>query len=230
MLNTLEMTHKISKIHLVRELLELEVLNNLSLRTWSKNVVFYGGTALRLAYNSPRFSEDIDLFMIRAIDYKIFKVWVNDLCRSLSQETSIQDLHLKRNTFFALLQIHHRDLKHHLPIKIELFRNPKKVSIETELRLLTSPLSSLSPLFIVPTLPSLTQMKINALSERAKPRDLYDLWYLAQLRKMPFELPPQLPHFQKKTFQNELQVYLPRHQYSIIHQLWLTYEHASQKN
>lgn len=230
MLNDLEKTHKISKIHLIRELLEIEILHQLSLQPWSKNVVFYGGTALRLAYNSERFSEDIDLFMIVSVPYSLFEGWVQNLPYSLSMEATLEDSHLKRNTFFALLLIRHPDLKHAFPIKIELFRNKKKMNLDTEIRMLKSPLSSLSPLVSVPTLPALTQMKINALQERVKPRDLYDLWTLAQLRKLPFELPSRLPHFEKKIFKNELQMYLPKNHYPLIDQLWSMYEHAHQKD
>lgn len=230
MLNNLEKIHKISKLHLIRELLELEILNILSRESWSKRVAFYGGTALRLAYDSPRFSEDIDLFMVKNVPFAQFKSWIKDLPKSLSEEVTIEDLHQKRKTFFALLLIHHLSLKHRLPIKIELFRNEKKSCLETELKMLKSPFSSLSPLIAVPVLSSLIQMKIDALKERSKARDLYDLWYLTQLQRIPFELPPRLPHFQKKVFQNELQVYLPKNQYALIRQLWSLYEHARQKN
>jgi predicted nucleotidyltransferase component of viral defense system len=227
MLIDLEKTHKISRIHLIRELLELEILASLTQQPWSNRIAFYGGTALRLAYGSGRFSEDIDLIMLRRFPFSAFKKWVTELPKILSQKTTVEDLYLKRNTFFALLLLSHPEMKHALPIKIELFRKKKGVVVNTELRLLVSPLSSLSPLIRVPTLLSLLEMKTAALAEREKPRDLYDLWYVSQLLKKPLVLPKTLPHFQKRAFVNELQVYLPKNLYPVISTLWSLYESAA---
>ena len=54
-------TLKISIDKIVREEAEMAFLQELADDPLSSKLVFYGGTALRLAYNSPRFSEDIDL-------------------------------------------------------------------------------------------------------------------------------------------------------------------------
>jgi len=233
MLKTLEKSHGISKIQLLREIIELEILHDLMKQPWSNKIAFYGGTALRLAYGSPRYSEDIDLICQNKIAFSHFRTWVEHLPQKISSPTSIDDLHEKRNTFFALLKVQHTNLKHPLPIKIELYRNPKGVKIEMELRLLKSHLSSLSPLISVPTPEALLRMKIDALHDRTKSRDLYDLWYLSQFLKTPFSLPKKLPLFTPHAFVNELKVYLPREQYPIITSLWQSYVKAShhhQKN
>lgn len=229
-ISPLKKTHQISRVHLIRELLELEVLQNVSLEPWSKRLAFYGGTALRLSYNSPRYSEDIDLIMLKNIPFHLFRTWAEKLPQALSEETDLEDLHQKRNSFFALLKIKHSELKHRIPIKIELFRKKKGVKFETEPRLLTSPLSSLSPLMLVPTIEALRKMKVDALSERSKPRDLYDLWFLDQLTRKAFEPPKKLPVFQKRNFINELQVYLPKTQYPVIQNLWQYYASTPKKN
>jgi len=51
---------KIDRERIAREYYELLVLNEISEKSWSKNLIFKGGTALRLAYGSPRFSDDLD--------------------------------------------------------------------------------------------------------------------------------------------------------------------------
>lgn len=226
-LENLEKEHRISRIQLIREEIEIEILNSLVQEPWSKHVAFYGGTSLRLAYGSPRFSEDIDLFMLKKFDFADFADWVKRLPQSLTNVTTVQDLHLKRKTFFALLMISHRESKHALPLKIELFRNIEKYPIPTtELRLIKTPLSPLSPLIMVASLEALQGMKEDALRERSSPRDFYDLWFIHQLLRKPFQIPKKLPRYQKRLFVNELQVYLPKNHYPIIDQLWKIYESA----
>ena len=51
---------KIAPLNIIREHLEMETLYYLAESKLSENLIFYGGTVLRLAYNSFRFSEDLD--------------------------------------------------------------------------------------------------------------------------------------------------------------------------
>ena len=51
---------KISTDQILREEAEMIFLDALSKDKLGGKIVFYGGTALRLVYGSPRFSEDID--------------------------------------------------------------------------------------------------------------------------------------------------------------------------
>lgn len=56
---------KIAPLNIIREYLEMEVLHYLSRSKLADNIIFYGGTALRLAYQSFRFSEDLDFLFIK---------------------------------------------------------------------------------------------------------------------------------------------------------------------
>jgi len=56
---------KIAPINIFRENVEIEILNAIAQSEISKKIVFYGGTALRLGFGSPRFSEDLDFLMIK---------------------------------------------------------------------------------------------------------------------------------------------------------------------
>lgn len=86
---------KIDRERIVREYFELLVLNELSNRTWSKSLVFKGGSSLRLAYGSPRFSDDLDFSLIDSVR--------NDTLFAFAAETSnkydfkIRDKWEKRN-------------------------------------------------------------------------------------------------------------------------------------
>jgi len=55
---------KIAPERIIREFWELIVLNELSNEEWSSALGFKGGTALRLAYGSPRFSDDLNFSLI----------------------------------------------------------------------------------------------------------------------------------------------------------------------
>lgn len=55
---------RIGVTQVVREFREVLFLKDLMESPHGKNLVFKGGTALRPAYGSPRFSEDLDFAML----------------------------------------------------------------------------------------------------------------------------------------------------------------------
>src|SRR3989338_1462264 len=59
---------KVHYLQLLREEWEMVILKRLFESALGKNLVFKGGTALRLAYNSPRFSEDLDFSILPRIE------------------------------------------------------------------------------------------------------------------------------------------------------------------
>src|SRR3989338_10859199 len=60
---------KVHYLQLLREEWEMVILKRLFESALGKNLVFKGGTALRLAYNSPRFSEDLDFSILIIKDF-----------------------------------------------------------------------------------------------------------------------------------------------------------------
>lgn len=57
---------------LIREEVELAFLNRLFASPLSDRLIFKGGTALRLVYASPRFSEDLDFSVTDEIDSGLY--------------------------------------------------------------------------------------------------------------------------------------------------------------
>jgi predicted nucleotidyltransferase component of viral defense system len=216
----------ISQDQIIREEAELVILNALANDILGEKVVFYGGTALRLAYNSPRFSEDIDLLRVKQCPFSKFEDFVISLEKK-NENWKLVDTKEKRHTFFALFLIQSPWLKHNFSIKIEMHIPHKKTSLDSRLALIKSPSSVLEPLILVPTIEELKRLKEIALLKRKKSRDLFDLWYISQSLRIPFVLPEKLPNFSKREFENELKVFLPRKYYPIIDQI---YEHAYSKN
>jgi len=209
----------ISQDQIIREEAELIILDALAQHVLGEKVVFYGGTALRLAYNSPRFSEDIDLLRMKQCSFSTFEDFAISLEKK-NENWKLVDSKEKRHTFFALFVIESPFLKHNFSIKIEMHIPHKVVSLDSRLTLIKSPSSILEPLILVPTIEELKRLKEISLLERKKARDLFDLWYISQSLRIPFVLPKKLPDFSKREFENELKVFLPKKYYPIIDQIY----------
>lgn len=226
-LNRLIKEIKISKDQILREEAELNFLSLLGEDEMGAKVVFYGGTALRLAYGSPRFSEDIDLIRIKPLKFTAFESFIRKVARKSEGKWKIKDLKEKRKTFFALFLIGDDKLKHKFSLKIELHIPKEKIRLESQLALIKSPTSAAEPLLLVPTIEELRRLKKETIAEREKARDIFDLWYLSQVMKVPLTLPLKEYSYSEREFKNELQVFLPQKFYPIIKQL---YEQIKRKN
>jgi len=209
----------ISRDQILREEAEMEILAELANDKLGSKLVFYGGTALRLAYNSPRFSEDIDLLRLKPVNFTEFKKFIKKVIAARGH-WRLKDIKDKRQTMFALIQIKDNKLKHAFSIKVEAHKPAVKIKLKTELLLLKSPLAAAEPLLLVPTPEELKKLKINALSGRKKSRDIFDLWYLAQVLREKLDLPKKTPAYSEREFRNELQIFLPKKYYSVIKQLY----------
>jgi len=218
-LNDFKKQLNISSDQILREEAEMIFLDELAKDKLSAKLVFYGGTALRLVYNSPRFSEDIDLIHIRSINFLEFEKFIQETIKKNSR-WQLKDIKNKRNTMFALISIKDEKLKHGFSLKIELHNPAKKAELETELSLIKSPLSVAEPLLLTPTLNELKKLKENALASRKKARDIFDLWYISQSLRENFVTPAKMPRYSETEFKNELQVFLPKKYYPIIKQLY----------
>jgi predicted nucleotidyltransferase component of viral defense system len=209
----------IARDQILREEAEMDILSELAKNKLSAKLVFYGGTALRLVYNSPRFSEDINLLVIKKITFVEFKSFAVALIKKHNHWT-LKDIKDKRQTMFALINIKDDKLKHSFSIKIETHKPAYKIKFARELSLVKSPMSIAEPLLLVPTLEELKNMKETALANRKKGRDIFDLWYIAQVLRENFVLPKKIPKFSEREFKNELRVFLPKKYYSVINQLY----------
>jgi predicted nucleotidyltransferase component of viral defense system len=209
----------ISADKIIREEAEMIFLQELGNDKLGAKVIFYGGTALRLAYNSPRYSEDIDLLLAKKSIFKEFENFIEKVVAG-NQNWKLKDIKNKRNTWFALLNISDEKLKHNFSLKIEIHKPDRKINLDTKLSLIKSPVSILEPLLLVPTLEELKKLKINAIMDRKKARDIFDLWYVSQLKREDFQIDFDIPKYKKMEFKNELQVFLPKKYYKVIEQLY----------
>lgn len=213
---------KTSKDNVAREAYEILILRAIGESAVGKNLVFKGGTALRLAYNSPRFSEDLDFSIIKEVSFKDFKNLIENLC-SKYKEIELSDLSNKRYTFFALLKIREDFLSQRFSIKIEVskrkFSSSQKPGFEPSL--LKSPILPISIFFNVMSLETTLENKLRAVKERIKSRDLFDIWFVSKLLKKPLDF--KISGFSKTTIRQELNRYLPKNYYYVTDYLIKTY-------
>jgi len=208
---------KIALEHVVREEHELLILRNLSETPLSSALVLKGGTALRLAYGSPRFSDDLDFSILTPVPEDAFVHVAETIIKTLPQVTLVEALS-KQFTLFALYKVREPYLPYAFSIKLEVSTRPEIWERERDftLRLLTSPVTPVSVLAQVATLERMWADKQSALAARREPRDLYDLWFIAQKLRRTFT--PDLSGFDPKAIRRELRKYLPRSHWQVIEQ------------
>lgn len=213
---------KTSKDNIVREAYEILILQIIAESALAKNLVFKGGTALRLAYNSPRFSEDLDFSVLKKLPFKDFKNIIENLC-SKYKEIEPSDLSDKRYTFFALLKIKEDFLSQKFSIKIEVskrkFSSFQKPGFEP--LPLKSPVLPINVFFNVMSLETILENKLRAVKERIKSRDLFDIWFVSKLLKKPIDF--RIKGFNKTMIRQELNRYLPKNYYHVTEYLIETY-------
>jgi len=207
----------ISLEQIVREEFEVAILKRLFENDLGKCFVFKGGTALRLAYGSPRFSEDLDFSVIKKFNKGKLKQFLEGIA---SQESSLQlDQALqKKNTFFALFKVKQDFLPQAFSIKFEVSVRPItwKKNIDYQLTTLNSQVTSLTLLAQVASLKRISKDK-----KRIKPariRDVFDLWFISQKLGKKFKL--DFSSWPAKIVRRELNKYLPLKERELINQ-WL---------
>ena len=152
-----------------QEQFELEVLDRLNSRRLLNQLVFTGGTMLRLCYGLNRFSVDLDFWVIKEIDTnKLF----NDIKEYLSQFYNITDAENKFHTL--LFELKSKNYPRRL--KIEIRKETKEIA--TEKAIAYSKHSNLQVLATTPTLQEMMNSKINAFLERKEIRDVFDIEFL----------------------------------------------------
>jgi predicted nucleotidyltransferase component of viral defense system len=148
---------------------ELEVLDKLNSKKLLNNLVFSGGTMLRLCYGLDRYSVDLDFWVIRDFD---FRNLYEEIKKILSEFYNIID---SANKFYTLLfEIKSPDYPRSL--KIEIRKEPKKIKVETNIAY--SSHYNMQVMVKCVSLQDMMNAKILAFSNRKEIRDVYDIEFL----------------------------------------------------
>lgn len=191
--------------NVLKEHYQIFVLDVLYGSPFGGSLVFKGGTALRLVYNSFRFSEDLDFSLLKSLPLLAFKKAVGRVPRVLA-EAKINDLYDKRNTLFARITFSSLFKPIPLGIKVEVNKDLKKIDYRAAL--IRSPFNNLEIVGQVYTLEQILKDKTRLLEERREPRDLFDAWYVSQKLGREFTVPPRLK-YPARELKDNLNAFLP---------------------
>lgn len=208
-----------TQLNTAREYLQHLFLSYFYQLPQSNGIYFKGGTALRIIYQSARFSEDLD-FSTNQKDVPGIEDCLLEVLEKIGKENIQATLkEAKSTTGGYLSNIEFVIFDTTIPVQIEISFREKKDKGEV-----VTITSDFIPSYTVMSLSQeqLIGGKMQALLDRKKPRDFYDLYFI--LRK-------QLPIPDKKTvlakalialrssdinFEIELKQFLPKSHWAII--------------
>jgi len=222
MLLKYEITTQTDLINALKEIFQEIVLLGLYQGGFFQKATFYGGTALRILYGLPRFSEDLDFSLLEKdknfnleqyfsaiidefealgikinITKKSKKDFKSDITSAfLKNDTAIHTLNIETHDLGNILNEIHSGKK--LKIKFEVDVNPPlKFQTEAKTLLLPKTFNVISM-----TLPNLYAGKMHAVLcrkwlSRVKGRDWYDFeWYVKR------NTPLNLEHLQERMYES----------------------------
>lgn len=161
--------------NVAREYIQHLFLSFLYQEPASEQILFKGGTALRIIFGSPRFSEDLDFSGLGLSQRDVDAVFLNTLSK-LERYGIGAELVEAKKTSGGYLGILTFKLYGHLEnIRFEVSFRDKVEKGET-----TTIVSDFLPAYLLRYLEEskLVGEKLSALRDRGKPRDWYDLYFI----------------------------------------------------
>ena len=223
--------------NVVREYFQHIFLSELYKFPDSEKLLFKGGTALRIVYGSPRFSEDLD-FSLFGVDQKEVKSFVENLFVHVLSEMAKADIKVELGNkvgvtsggYFGVANFQMFDYP---PVNVEInisSRNGQNTVGEVD-----SVANNFVPTYTITHLPQndLVEEKVfGALMDRKKPRDFYDLYIIIRKGMLSLDQKKSLSEIKDTViseakqinFKDELATFLPVDQQAIIRDFPATLE------
>jgi len=200
---------------IAREYCQHNILYNLFNQKGSENLLFKGGTALRIIYQSPRFSEDLDFTGVKGISYYEIENILTNMLKNLSDWGFNVDIDETKKTtggYLAIINFSFYQLKFVIKIEISFRQLRSKIK-----KAITSVSNDYIHTYDIIHLPQekIIDGKISALLDRSKPRDWYDLYFFLRQRMLTPRQKKILPKILSKLekikmdFKKELKEFLP---------------------
>lgn len=215
--------------NIIREYVQHLFLAGLYQLPGSEKLLFKGGTALRVIYSSPRFSEDLDfsLFGVPSNEVGSFvdRLFIDILEKLESMGIKIDINNKSASTsggYFGLATFH---TDGYSPINIEInISSRNETNIQGEVDSITNNFVPTYTLYHLPQEILVDEKIFGALIERKKPRDYYDLYFMMRKgmlsvnqKKHLSEITEEIINSSRKIdFQSELGTFLPVNQKDII--------------
>lgn len=154
---------------ILQEKFEMEVLDRLNSRKLLANLLFGGGTMLRLCYGLDRFSVDLDFWVAKKVATDKLFLGIREC---LAASYTVKDA---TDKFFTLV-FEVRSAAYPRNLKVEIRKEAKQVAFEEAIAYSTH--TSTQVLLNTVTLPEMMQSKIAALLGRGEIRDAFDMEFL----------------------------------------------------
>lgn len=207
----------VSQEQIVREEYEMIILKALFESEIGKSFIFKGGTALRLAYGSPRLSEDLDFSVIEKFNNKALEKL---LISTADQFETLKLIEVRQKFFtcFALFKVKEEFIPQTFSIKFEASIRPINWQRNKDYQLLalSSKVTNLTVLSQVASLEKIEQEKLTIDPPRV--RDLFDLWFIGQ--KLGKAIPMNFKGWDVHVVKRELHKLLPKQERKLLEQ-WL---------
>src|SRR3989304_1704405 len=175
--------HHTTELNIAREYCQHLFLGAFYAESGSERVMFKGGTALRILYGSPRFSEDLD-FSGFGTSISEIEDWVASAAGEMERNAipvSIVESKRTSGGYLAIIASTVRDLPVQIQVQVSLRRRD---NVKGQGVLVTS---ELLPAYALTQLPErlLVEEKLEALMTRRKPRDYFDLYFMLRRGLIP---------------------------------------------
>ena len=210
--------------NVVREYFQQLFLSYLYQEKGSNSLLFKGGTALRIIWQSPRFSEDLDFTGVNISVKKIETLMEGALAKMEMEgiQTEIVESKGTSGGYLAIFQFSTAEYESRIQIEVSLRNGKKSTGIAALVK---------SELVMPYTLVHLKEEilvseKIQACLTRGKARDFYDLYFILRSRmafKSVFIKDKQLKSkiikavkSGKSDYRRELKMFLPVSQHMVI--------------
>ncbi len=208
-----------SELNVRREYIQHLFLSYFYRHSESNKIYFKGGTALRIIYHSPRFSEDLDFSSNTTTMSKIEDIIIQTV-REIEREGIKIDIKESKKTTGGYLAIINFFL-HGQRIDIQLEISQRK---EKNIGEIATVVNDFIPPYTIMALKQgqLISGKVHALLDRQKARDFYDLYYILRANLLPASgknvLKKVLIVLSKQNiqFEKELKMFLPKNHWAII--------------
>lgn len=224
--------HQTTAINVAREYCQHLFLSAFYQHRAADRVLFKGGTALRIIYGSPRFSEDLDFSGFGIRKPAIEELITESLGAVERVGVSIEMEEAKATSGGYLGIIHHRFGDYRVETRLEISLRDR-VTVKPETALIAG---DFLPAYTLLHLPQalLVEEKLKALLARAKPRDFYDLYFILRKGLLPQKSRRRLQevlvrlHAMEAGSLQELKLFLPRDHQAIAKDFRTTLERELQ--
>jgi len=223
-IKTYAIKYQTSELNVAREYCQHLLLSNFYRQKESERILFKGGTALKIIYGSPRYSEDLD-FSGFGINFSYIEKLIEDSLMEIEREgISIEITESKETTggYLSIIFFKFYDYELRVPLEISL---REERNIDGEVKLITS---DLIPTYTILQLSEefLVIEKFEALFRREKPRDFFDIYFILRKRltvqkeyREKYRVREKVVEILKNKpidFKGELKIFLPINQHALL--------------